>query len=158
MIEENLKLEAVYYPHVIPSGVESLTLMGLVFDRIHFPGVYIPKEGYDTKALIKEIQRIEKLGVSRYDDEILIHVLRIVLLAKDLEGVCYFTATKDKLFDAAVDERTSEVVNSLYELIYGPAKKDFTPIFSTNHTKGLPDSDECIFYPGSFHYPANALL
>ena len=157
MIEENLKLEAVYYPHAIPIGVESLTLMGLVFDRIHFPGVYIPKDGYDPKLLIKEIQRIENLGLSRIDDRILIHVLRVVLLAKDLEEVCYFTGEKDNLF-GGVDKRTGEVVNSIYELVYGPPKKDFIPTFSTNHTKGLPDSDECIFYPGNFHYPANALL
>jgi len=58
MIEENLKLEAVYYPHVIPSGVESLTLMGLVFDRIHFPGVYIPKDGYDPKFRTPDLWRI----------------------------------------------------------------------------------------------------
>lgn len=37
------KLEAVYYPSPIPSSGEALTLMALVFDRIHFLNVYIPQ-------------------------------------------------------------------------------------------------------------------
>jgi len=38
--------DVVYYPHQVPS-FETLTLLSLVFDKIFFPGVYIPVEGID---------------------------------------------------------------------------------------------------------------
>src|SRR5206468_507580 len=51
-------LEAVYYSHAVPRNPEVLTNLGLIFDRVYFPGVYMPPPGFDRKALENEIQRI----------------------------------------------------------------------------------------------------
>src|SRR5258708_35541292 len=52
-------LEAFYYPSQVPSSPESLTLLGFLFDRVHFPAVYLPPAGsLDLKELDKEIRRI----------------------------------------------------------------------------------------------------
>jgi signal transduction histidine kinase len=40
-------LEAVYYSHAVPRNPEVLTALGLIFDRIYFPGVYMPPPGFD---------------------------------------------------------------------------------------------------------------
>jgi hypothetical protein len=52
-------LEAVYHPQQVPHSAEVLTLLGFVFDRAYFPGVYMPPdEGLDEQGLREEIKRI----------------------------------------------------------------------------------------------------
>jgi len=52
-------LEAVYYSAQVPSSSASLTMLAFLFDRIHFPGVYMPNHArLDLNGLQKEIERI----------------------------------------------------------------------------------------------------
>jgi hypothetical protein len=44
-------LEAVYYPHAIPQSRAALTVLALVYDRIHLPGVYLPEQGFSASDL-----------------------------------------------------------------------------------------------------------
>ena len=53
------RLECVYYPGPVPSDSAVLTVLSLVFDEIHFPGVYLPKGDYDKELLHQEIRRLE---------------------------------------------------------------------------------------------------
>lgn len=48
--------EAVYYPNPVPDSLASLTILALVFDRLYFPGVYIPEAGVDLAATRSEIE------------------------------------------------------------------------------------------------------
>jgi len=54
-----LSLEAVYYASPIPANSAVLTVLGLVFDKVIFPGVYLPLDGFDQAELDREIERIE---------------------------------------------------------------------------------------------------
>lgn len=56
MALETPSLEVVYYPSPIPSGLAALTLMGLVFDKIHFPNVYLPTSGFDIEDAKREAE------------------------------------------------------------------------------------------------------
>lgn len=75
-------LEVVYYAGPIPSGPAALTLMGLVFDKIHFPNVYLPTEGYDIDEVKKEAQRIADLGRRDYNTAVLVSAMRFLPLAR----------------------------------------------------------------------------
>src|SRR5580698_8362287 len=55
--------DAVYYSQQVPISAESLTILGLVFDRLIFPGVYLPTSSFDEEALKREIKRITSLGI-----------------------------------------------------------------------------------------------
>jgi hypothetical protein len=48
-IDETLKLEAIYLTAPIPRNAAVLTVLGAVFDTVYFPGVHMPKSGYDPK-------------------------------------------------------------------------------------------------------------
>ena len=48
--DETLKLEAVYLSAPIPRNLAVLTVMGAIFDKVHFPGVYLPKDGFDIHS------------------------------------------------------------------------------------------------------------
>src|SRR5580704_10237529 len=89
-IDETLSLEAVYLSTPIPRNLAVLTILGAVFDKVYFPGVCFPKTGYDDDALHTEIARLQALGASDYDTNLLINVLKMLRHAKTLEGFCEF--------------------------------------------------------------------
>lgn len=157
MALETPSLEVVYYAGPIPSGPAALTLMGLVFDKIHFPNVYLPAEGYDIDEVKKEAQRIADLGRRDYNTAVLVSAMRFLPLARELKESCYFSGHDGQVF-GNVDNGANELVKVLDEQIFGPPQPNFYPIHETGHHKALPGGEQYIDYPGSLHYPANAIV
>jgi hypothetical protein len=69
-LEDALSVEATYYATPIPQSMAVLTILGAVFDKVHFPGVIMPVDNFDQKELDKEIARIE--GVTRRSGDVLL--------------------------------------------------------------------------------------
>ena len=82
-IDETLKLEAVDLTAPIPRNAAVLTVLGAVFDKVYFPGVHMPKSGYDPKDVEREIQRLEGLNDRSHDTQLLIAAMRLLQHAKD---------------------------------------------------------------------------
>jgi hypothetical protein len=80
-IDETLKLEAVYLSAPIPRNLAVLTAMGAIFDKVYFPGVYLPKEGFDAGELDKEIARLKALPQD-YDTQLLLGILSLTKVAR----------------------------------------------------------------------------
>jgi len=157
-IDATLRLEAVYVSAPVPRNLAVLTVLGAVFDKVYFPGVHLPKDGYDVAEIDKEVVRLEALPIAReYDTLELIGIMKLTKHAKTLEGFCEFTAQADDPFGTRSPVPGS-MVNTLYEAIHGPPRPDFIPSFDGNHTKGIPGSDATIIYPGQYHYLARALM
>jgi hypothetical protein len=156
-LDEALELEAVYYSAPVPRDLATLTVLGTVFDKVYFPGVYLPTGGFDQKALDKEILRIEEVHRQHPTrTENLSGILRFVRHAKALDGFCVFTADGASPFQSDVP---GKLVKDLYVAIHGPLKPGWEPDFQTNFHKGMPDgSKEHVTYPGDYHYLAGALL
>jgi hypothetical protein len=152
------ELDAVYYGSPIPRGLPSLTLLGLVFDRIHFPNVHLPTDGYDLEAVAAEAERIERLGPHDYNTAILIGALRVLPHVPDLKEFCVFAGDPNQVFGGVDDKATQVLVNALDEAIFGPPRADFIPMYESGFNKALPGGEADIDYPGPLHYPANALL
>jgi hypothetical protein len=156
-IDDTLSLEAVYLSAPIPRNLAVLTVLGAVFDKVYFPGVYLPSDGYDIAELDKEIARLESLpGPRRYSTQELIGILTFTKHVGLLRGFCEFTRPRD-LELAKAEEPPQKLVRRLYDAIY-PPRPGFTPLFETAWHKGIPGSDQSIVYPGTFHYLAGALL
>jgi hypothetical protein len=60
-VDDTLSLEAVYFSAPIPHNLAVLTILGAVFDKIYFPGVFIPRSDYDPVGVQKEIEQLEAL-------------------------------------------------------------------------------------------------
>jgi phytoene dehydrogenase-like protein len=157
MVFETPQLEVVYYPGPIPSGPAALTLMGLAFDKIHFPNGYLSTGGYDIEEVKKEADRIDGLGLRDYNTAVLVGVLRFLPLIADLKDFCYFSGQNEQVF-GNVDKGANELVKVLDEAIFGPPKPNFYPTYETGHHKALPGGQQYIDYPGSLYYPANAIV
>jgi hypothetical protein len=155
-LDDALSLEATYYATPIPQSMAVLTILGAVFDKVHFPGVVMPVANFDQEELDKEIARIEGLNVARRPGDILLPMLKFIRHAKMLQGFCVFTGDPEKPFDNP-QQVSGKMVQELYDAIHGPPPPGFFPHFSTSHHKGLPGSDEAITYPGNYHYLAGAV-
>jgi hypothetical protein len=44
-IDETLKLEVVYLSAPIPRNLAVLTVLGAIFEKVYFQGVYLPRDG-----------------------------------------------------------------------------------------------------------------
>jgi hypothetical protein len=151
-IDETLKLEAVYLSAPIPRNLAVLTAMGAIFDKVYFPGVYLPKEGFDVGELDKEIALPQN-----YENQLLIEILGLTKHAKTLAGFCEFTGDSDDVFcDKSPPPR--QLVQAIHDVIHGPPRKGVTLMFVSGHCKGLPGGDETVNYPESHHYLARAII
>jgi len=153
-------LEAVYYPSPVPSSPESLTLLGFLFDRVHFPAVYLPPPGsLDLKELDKEIHRI---AAFKFNDLESIQLLNCMALAGKMEYIsdfCVFDADPNGL--PTVDELTPQLANAVEQMIFGPPPENFIATQIGMSSKELPGGDRRIAqvsFPGWSQYPANALI
>ena len=154
-LEQALKLEAVYYSAQVPRDLATLTVLGTVFDKVYFPGVHIPTSGFDQAKLDKEIERIVEVTHGKpMRDENLVGILRFIRHAKTLEGFCVFTSD-GQIRDNGVPH---PMVDGLYQAIHGPHREGWQPMFSNNHIKAMPGSEQAILYPGHYHYLAGAVL
>lgn len=155
-LDEALKLEAVYYSAPVPRDLATLTVLGAVFDKVYFPGVYLPMSGFDQAELDKEIARIiEATRDQPRPYENLVGILSFIRHAKTLEGFCVFSESGDRPFRNDIPSR---MVDDLYKAIHGPHPEGWQPMFSNNCSKAMPGSEEHISYPGEYHYLAGALL
>lgn len=149
--------DIVYYSQPVPPSPRVLTLLSCLFDRIHFPAVFIPDEGFDVEDTRREIDRLLKLGVRNLDDAQCINVMTYALQKKHLNDFCVFTG-KDR-YMPALEEGAEELMHHLGELIYGPFPPDFTPTYNTKFVKGLPGGgNTAISGPSAISYPANAFV
>jgi hypothetical protein len=158
-IDEALKLEAVYLTAPIPRNAAVLTVLGAVFDKVYFPGVHMPTSGYDQKDAKKEIARLEGLNDRRYDTQLLIASMKLMLQANTLDGFCEFTGDPDDPF-LHKDPVPEELLQAVYNMINGPPPPGFIPMMNASSVKGIGDnySGPSLIYPGEYHYVARALI
>jgi hypothetical protein len=156
-IDETLKLEVVYLTSPVPRNLGVLTVLGAVFDKVYFPGVHMPKSGYDPKEVEKETLRLERLQDRSHDTQLLIGAMKLLQHAKTLEGFCEFTADPDDPF-LRKDPVPGQLVQAVYDSIHGPPRPGFIPSFRTGRAKGLGDGAETLIYPGDYHYIAGAII
>ena len=130
--------------------------MGLVFDRVHFPGVYVPQGDYDRSSWKAEIDRIAALPASRLNDtRELIALMKFAELSERMPGFFAFDRTRDDPLDKDQDDRA--MVEQMYAEMWGPPSEKFVPMFTPWHHKGVPGSEEHLTYPGDYYYQAAAL-
>jgi hypothetical protein len=153
--------DAVYYSQQVPSSAEALTILGLVFDRLIFPGVYLPTSPFDEEALKKEIDRITSLKMRMSIDDLqMLNCMVFALHVKYVRDFCIFTGDPGMM--GHVEREAAPLMMSLEELVFGPPPPGFIPTPSLGFCKDFHFSDNVIEHqvnaPSSLAYPANALV
>ena len=154
-IDHTLGLEAVYYSAPVPRDLAVLTVLGIVFDKVHLPGVYIPMDGYDRDGVVAEIERLRALNSRLQSTADLIGMMKFMLIAPGIQDMLVLDSDHTRLID---DKAPGTLVDELYRAIHGPHKPGWTPAFDSSHHKGLPGTEDSLSYRGEYHYMAGALL
>lgn len=150
-------LDAVYYSQQVPSSLEVLTVLSLIFDKIYFPGVYIPERGIDEAETKKEINRIISLEKRDIDMLRLVNCMIFALHYKYLKDFCIFTGKFG--YAGILEEGAEKLTMQLEELVFGPPPPNFFPSPHMGFAKGLPGEKEAaVNGPAWLSYPANALI
>lgn len=146
-------LEAVYYAGPCPNWL-SLTTLACVFDRLHFPGVYMPTD-FDQVEAFKELGRLASVSCLTMEDAQANQALAFALQRHHLEDFCIFTATEATAGEVDLD--CHPLARALDVAIYGEEAPGTFRTVVPRWSKGLPGGDS-IGAPGSVFYPANAFL
>lgn len=153
-----MSFDAVYYSGPSPTSLRSLTLLGLVFDRLIFPGVHVPDQGVDVTETQKEINRVANLDGGLTVDAG--HMLNLMTIAMNSHHVHDFLVFPGQYgFAGILEPGASELALELESLIYGPPPEGFTPTPHLGFAKGVPGSSPMsVNGPSWIAYPANAVL
>lgn len=150
-------LDVVYYSQAVPSSFYSLTLLALVFDKVYFPGVYIPEGGVDEKGVIEELKRLRQLGFSDPNHILMYNCTAFSMYQKYLKDICVFTGAYGCA--GTLENGAEKLTYELESLVYGPPQEGFYPTPAMGFSKGLPgDEKSSINGPSWLSYPANALI
>jgi hypothetical protein len=149
--------EAVFYSEPVPSSMRTLAILALVFDRVHFPGVYIA-ERVDAEATAAELDRIAQLERSRRVGNA--QMLNCMIYAMQREHVAEFCVFNGKYgYPGVLEDGTEDLVKEFEQAIYGPPPEGFFPDYPLGFAKGLPGPEEAgVNGPSWLSYPPNALL
>lgn len=153
------RFEAVYYSYAVPRSAAALTILGLVFDRIHFPGVYMPPEGFDETAVKSDIQRIASRGKLDPNDAQMLACMVCALHQKHLTDFCVFSGSNGGV--TKIPDEAHQIVDWLEETLFGPRPEGEIAIRTGPWVKALPGDDPLLYQvsaPDTITYPANALV
>lgn len=157
MTEQPNRFEAVFYSEPVPSSLRTLAVLALVFDRVHFPGVYIADD-IDAEATAREQERIVGLGLRRrHSTTEMLNCMTYALNRQHVADFCVFNGKFGYL--GVLEDGTDDLVRDFEEAIYGPPAQGFEPSYRMGFAKGLPGSDDAgVNGPSWLAYPPNALL
>lgn len=149
--------EAVFYSEPVPSSLRTLAALALVFDRTHFPGVYIAEDA-DPEATAAELDRISRLPRRRdLEDGQLLNCMIYVIHRVSVADFCVFTGKPG--YPGILEARTEDLVREFERAIFGPPPENFFPTYNLGFAKGLPGSPKAaVNGPSWLAYPPNALL
>ena len=148
------QLECVYYSSPVPADAAVLTVLCLVFDKVHFPHAYLPKGDYDKEALAREITRLD--GHGERESQNLAGMLRFLDYRAALDGILEYPTAREAVFVHGKDEEASKLARAIYDTHF-PPRKNFEPMFDTATVKGLPNSEEAVAFAGQYYYQARAI-
>jgi len=156
MIDNIERLECVYYSGPVPWDDAVLTTLCFVFDKIHFPNVYLPKGDYNKELLREEIARLDALRPRSHETEELINALRFLEYRLPLDGILEYPSSRDSIFNHPRNENRGRLIRTIYDVNY-PPRENFEPAFQGVSVKGLPGSDEAVVFMGDISYQADAI-
>jgi hypothetical protein len=133
-------------------------MLGFLFERIHFPGVYMPDHArLDIEGVKKEIQRIA--DYKNPEHQHLLNCLGFTIILDKVKDFCVFDDRPGG--GSTFDEQAKPFSLAIEQAIFGPFPEDFIPTSAGHFHKGLPgdDSPEVqLSYPRWSTYNANAYI
>lgn len=147
-------MEIVYYPYPVPTNRYTISVLGILFDRVLLPGLYLPKS-VDKKVLKSEFERISEVDKKRgHTPESLIFLSCVKFLEEYQALSDIFVPTGKEGYMGILEKETDDIAKDLEQVIYGPPPENFTPTITGGFNFGISGGQ--INGPSWITYPANA--
>lgn len=149
--------EVVYYSFPVPTNPLTVSLLGILFDKVYLPGVYLPSK-VDKKSIAERFNFL----VEHYDPQDSMSAQREMLgtlqfvhnYYSELQDI--FIPTGKAGYMGILEKETHPIVMQLEKLIYGPPPPNFTP--TPNMGFNQPAGNDQINAPSWISYPANSFI
>lgn len=149
-------LETVYYPRATPFSHQALTFLGLAFEKVHFPGVYIPPGDFDRAKLKNALDQVRQDPKGKPPDYArVMNAMIFALHHQELRDFCVFSENPIGL-DSEAEQKARllalDIVRANGGFVptsIGPKVVPWTEIHLENGV---------MRFPSALEYPANALL
>jgi hypothetical protein len=148
MSQRATSFEVVYYPQLVISNPPTLTILGLLCDRIWLPGVHLPSDAMpvtELDAMLERAERFERDPAKQRMWAALRAFLEPRRVLKDL-----LVLTGEYGYPGKTEPEAQELARALEEAYFGPPSENFIPMIEGGFALGTING------PGVFTYPANA--
>lgn len=149
-------MEIIYYPYPVPLNRYTISVLGILFDRVYLPGVYLPPTNIDLHDLENEDKRLTEIQKNHPETygRIMIALVRFLKDYQDLKGI--FVGTVKQNGGELLEKESMDFAKHLEQAIYGIPPKGFTPLINQGVYFGVGGGD--INSPDWITYPANAYV
>lgn len=129
-------LEVVYYSEPVTSTLKSLALLGLVYDKVYFPGVFIPSKGVDEKEATEIVKNFRLSEQKDYNQILTIRCIQFAINYKFIKDFCVFTGKYGYL--GTLEDGAGEIADDLEKLIFGEPPENFYPTYASGLSISYP--------------------
>ena len=156
---QEVKIEGVYYSNPFPRSFAAITVLGLVFDRIHLPFVSLPDEGFTASEIQSRIDGLVDLAQSKNyysrNAATMISALQFTRWKEWTKDFIVYPHTTREVWD--VSKKVPDIlVKEIYDLTF-PPRENFIPTFNALGSFAIVQGEDAsIEYPGQFYYSAGA--
>lgn len=148
--------DIVYYSFPVPNNHHTVSLLGILFDRILLPGVYLPT-GVTKKDILSRLSFLIDLDRKGHDGTAMREEANALIFLRDYqELLSIFVPMGKSGYMGIIEQETQPVVMEIEELIFGPLPPNFTPTPSFGFN--TPVGADQINAPSWIAYPANAFI
>jgi hypothetical protein len=150
-------LDVVFYSSPVPRSLRTLAILALVFDKVHFPGVYIPEQIDDKETARQVAKWSSDASTLRSIRPEAYNCIVYALHRKFLGDFCLFGGKVG--YAGTLEPDAEQLVRSFEEAIYGPPPENFFPAYDMGFAMAVPGSGSAsVNGPSWLSYPPNALL
>lgn len=149
-------MEIIYYPYPVPLNRYTISVLGILFDKVYLPGVYLPPNHIDLHDLETEDKRLTEIQKTHPETygRIMIALIRFLKDYQDLKGI--FVGTVKQNGGELLEKESMGFAKHLEQAIYGVSPEGFTPLINQGVYFGVGGS--IINSPDWITYPANAYV
>lgn len=146
----------VYYSFPVPNNLYTIPLLGILFNKVYLPGVYLPTQ-VTKEDIISRLSFLIKVVKSGHVGTSTQEELNALIFLRDYKELLnIFVPTGRWGLMGLLEKETQPIVMEIEELVYGPPPPNFTPTPSFGFNTPVGTSQ--INAPSWISYPANAFI
>lgn len=149
-------MKIIYYPFPVPVNRYTISILGILFDKVLLPGVYLPSKTLNKRDLKKEAERLISIQKRSPESHGQIMIALVKFLEEYQELIGIFEGTIKTPGGNLLEPESMDLAKGLEKTIFGEPPKGFTPTITHGIYFGVQGAS--VNSPDWLTYPANAYV